>query len=120
MITLPSLLLVSAAVLLGVYLGIFYLRGVRSGLALRGAHILMGLGGVEQVAILIRGTPSGVVMSGSLVRVALGLFAVAIFAGFTAPILAQRSRRSGEVMLAAHAGLGVAGFALLLFWISGL
>jgi hypothetical protein len=120
MVTLPSLILVSAAVLLGIYLGILYLRRIRPRLAVLGAHILMGLGGVEQVAILIRGAPSGVVLSGSLVRMALGLFAAAIFAGFTAPILAQRSRRNGEVMLAAHAGLGFAGFALLLFWISGL
>lgn len=118
MVTLPSFFLVSAAVLLGIYLGVFYLRRIRSGLALRGAHILMGLGGVEQVAILIRGAPSGEMMSDSLVRMALGLFAGAIFAGFTAPILAQRSRRNGEVMLAAHAGLGLAGFALFLYWIS--
>ncbi len=119
MIALPSLLLVTGAVLLGIYLGIYYLRGVRPKRLLLGAHILMGLGGVEQVALLIHGAPSGAMASESLVKAAGGLFAFSIFAGFTAPLLAQSTRRqNGEIMLAAHAGLGLAGFVLLLIFVS--
>ncbi len=121
MIALPSLLLVTGAVLLGIYLGIFYLRRVRPKRILLGAHILMGLGGVEQLALLIHGTPNGAMASESFVKAAAGLFALSIFAGFTAPILAQSSRRqNGEIMLAAHAGLGIAGFVLFLVWLSNM
>jgi len=121
MITLPSLILVTGAVLLGIYLGIFYLRGVRPRRILLGAHILMGIGGVEQMALLIHGAPSGAMESGSLVKAAAGLFALAIFSGFTAPLLAQSTRRqNGELMLAAHAGLGIAGFVLFLAWVSNI
>ncbi len=119
MVTLPSLLLVTGAVLLGIYLGIFYLRGVRPKRILLGAHILMGMGGVEQLALLIHGTPTGVMASDSLLKAAAGLFALTIFSGFVAPLLAQsRGRRNGEFMLALHAGLGIAGFVLFLFWVS--
>ena len=121
MITLPSLLLVTGAVLLGIYLGIFYLRGVRPKRILLGAHILMGMGGVEQLVLLIHGAPSGVITSDSLAKTAAGLFAFAIFSGFTAPLLAQSAgRKTGEFMLATHAGVGIAGFVLLLVWISNL
>ena len=107
--------------MLGIYLGIFYLRGVRPKRILLGAHILMGMGGVEQLALLIHGAPSGVMASETLVKAATGLFALAIFSGFTAPLIAQSTRRqNGEIMLAAHAGLGIAGFVLFLAWISNM
>jgi hypothetical protein len=121
MVALPSLLLVTGAVLLGIYLGIFYLRGVRPKRILLGAHILMGMGAVEQLALLIHGAPSGAMASESLVKAATGLFALAIFSGLTAPLIAQSTRRqNGEIMLAAHAGLGIAGFVVYLAWISNI
>jgi hypothetical protein len=119
MITIPVLLLITSAVLLGIYLGVFYLRGVRPIRILLGAHILMGMGGLEQLALLIHGAPSGVILrAGSFGAAAGGFFAFAMLSGFTAPLLGQRSRRNGEIMLAAHATAGVVGFALLLAWIS--
>ncbi len=119
MITIPVLLLVTSAVLLGVYLGIFYLRRVRPRRILLDAHILMGMGGLEQLALLIYGAPSGVIMrAGSLGTTAAGLFALAMLSGFTAPLLGQQSRRNGEIMLATHATAGIAGFVFLLAWVS--
>ncbi len=119
MIILPALLLVSFAVAVGVYLGLLYLRRVRPIKAWLGAHILVGMGGVEQVAILIHGAPSGVMLkAGSFGTAALGFFGLAMLSGFTAPLLGQRSRRNGEFMLATHALAGTAGFVLLLIWIS--
>jgi hypothetical protein len=119
MIALPALLLVTVAVALGIYLGVLYLRRVRPQKLLLGAHILLGMGGLEQVAILIHGAPSGVIIrAGSFGTAALGLFALAMLSGLTAPLLGQKSRRNGEFMLATHAFVGAVGFALLLAWIA--
>ncbi|MFZ1109480.1 MAG: hypothetical protein WAN43_14205 [Rhodomicrobium sp.] len=119
MIAIPALLMITVAVTIGVYLGLLYLRRVRPRKILLGAHILLGMGGLEQVAILIRGAPSGVILkAGSFGTAAAGLFALAMLSGFSAPLLGQRSRRNGEFMLATHAFVGIAGFVLLLFWVS--
>jgi hypothetical protein len=82
--------------LLGIYLGIFYLRGVRPERVLLGAHILLGLGGVEQLALLIHGAPSGAMTSESFSKAAAGLFALSIFSGFTAPQLPNRGDAKTE------------------------
>jgi hypothetical protein len=119
MIAIPALLLITVAVTIGVYLGLLYLRGVRPVKIVLGAHILLGMGGLEQLAILIRGTPSGANLNvGSFGTAAAGLFALALLSGFIAPLLGQRSRRKGEFMLATHALTGAAGFVLFLIWIS--
>ncbi len=67
MIALPSLFLMSGAVAIGIYLGILYLRRERPRRLLLGGHILMGMGGLEQVALLIHGSPSGVIGESRLV-----------------------------------------------------
>ena len=119
MIALPSLLLVTGAVLLGVYLGVLYLKGVRPKRVLLGGHVLMGIGGVEQVALLIHGTPSGALETANLLKAAAGLFAFAIFSGLTAPLIAQSTgRQKGEIMLATHAAVGILGFGLFITWIA--
>jgi hypothetical protein len=119
MIVLPALLLMAVAVVLGVYLGLLYLRRTRPKKIFLGAHILLGMGGLEQVAILIHGAPSGVILkAGAYGTLALGMFALAMFSGFVAPLLGQKSRRNGEFMLATHALVGAAGFVFLLVWVS--
>ena len=119
MIALPSLLLVTGAVLIGIYLGILYLKGVRPKRILLGGHILMGIGGVEQTALLIHGTPSGAMETATFLKAAAGLFAFAIFTGLTAPLIAQsKGRQNGEIMLATHAAVGIVGFALFVAWIA--
>jgi hypothetical protein len=120
MIAIPAFLLITLAVGIGVYLGLLYLRGVRPIKIVLGAHILLGMGGLEQLAIFIRGgAPSGATVNvGSFGTAAAALFALAMLSGFIAPLLGQRSRRSGEFMLATHAFTGVAGFVLLLIWIT--
>ena len=119
MITAPSLLLVTGAVLIGIYLGVLYLKGVRPQRILLGGHVIMGIGGVEQVALLIRGTPSGALETAPLLKAAAGLLAFAIFSGLTAPLIAQsKGRKNGEIMLAAHAAVGIVGFAVFAAWIA--
>jgi hypothetical protein len=122
MIAIPALLLITVAVTIGLYLGLLYLRGVRPRRILLGAHILLGMGGLEQLAIFIRGsTPSGATVNvGSFGTAAAELFALAMLSGFIAPLLGQHSRRNGEYMLAAHAFTGAAGFVLFLIWISNI
>lgn len=119
MIAIPAVLIITTGVAIGVYLGLLYLRGVRPRKIVLGAHILLGMGGLEQLAILMRGAPSGAALNvGSFGTGAAALFALALLSGFTAPLLGQRSRRNGEFMLATHALTGAAGFVLLLVWIS--
>jgi hypothetical protein len=121
MIAIPALLLTSVAVAVGVYLGLLYLRRVRPIKAWLGAHILLGMAGIEQVAILTRGAPNGEIFkAGEYGTAALACFGLAMFSGFTAPLLGQKSRRNGEMMLATHAGAGIAGFVLLLLWLANL
>jgi hypothetical protein len=122
MIAIPALLLITVAVAIGVYLGLLYLRRERPRRIVLGAHILLGIGGLEQLAIFLRGaTPSGATVNvGSSGTAAAALFALAMLSGLIAPLLGQKSRRNGEFMLATHALAGAAGFVLLLIWVSNL
>jgi len=120
-----SVLLAAGATLtvaagLGLYLGLLYLRRVRRPVLI-GIHLLLGAAGLEQVAVMLRGTPNGdVVPAGTLVSVAAGALAAAMFSGLTAPVIGSRSRRNGEAMLVVHVTVGLVGFILFLVWVAGL
>ena len=53
----PALVLLSAAMCLGVIMGIQYLRRVRSKPVMIGVHLLLGAGGLEVLAMMLRGAP---------------------------------------------------------------
>ncbi|MFT4078690.1 hypothetical protein [Rhodomicrobium lacus] len=111
------LTITTAAAALGVYLFALFLKRRRPAKLVLGAHILLGMAGLEQVAILIRGAaPSGTAAVGQFGTAAAGLFALSLFSGFVAPIVAQRSKQGGVALLYSHVGLGLAGFASLLIW----
>jgi hypothetical protein len=113
----PVLILVSAAVLLGLYLGLLFLRGERRQ-GLIALHLLLGFGGLESFIMLLHGTPDGAAAQpGSYGMVAAALFGGAGFIGFTAPLL-RRSPIAANMMLAAHVGVGALGFALFLAWVA--
>jgi len=102
---------------LGLYLFALFLKRQRPAKLVLGAHMLLGMAGLEQVAILIRGAaPSGTIAAGQFGTAAAGLFALSLFSGFVAPIVAQRSRRGGVGLLYTHVALGLAGFVSLLVW----
>jgi hypothetical protein len=116
----PIGLIITAAVALGIYLGLLYLRGERR-VTLIGVHVLLGIGGLEGLVILIQGTPSGESLhAGSWGRTALALFAGSVLTGLLAPLIGKRVKRNGETMLVVHAGVGLAGFLAFLTWANAL
>ncbi|MGX7742537.1 hypothetical protein [Rhodopseudomonas parapalustris] len=119
MTTAPVLVILGLATALGLYLGLLYLRGERKQ-GLVALHLLLGFGGLETLVMLLHGTPDGAQAAGniSLGKVAVGMFAVSAFSGFIAA-LARRSPVAANVVLGTHITVGLAGFALLLAWVSG-
>jgi hypothetical protein len=115
---LPIVLVITAGVALGLYLGWRFLRRERGRPAAIGAHVILGVIGLEGVAMLIMGTPDGGdPATGRLVRMA-GLFLVfAVMTGFAAPLLSRkRPRRFGLAAVGVHAVVAATGYALLIAW----
>jgi len=114
MMLLPPLLILSASAVLGIFLGLFYLRGVRKP-ALIGFHFLLGAAAMETTAVVLHGAPNGEAANGgSLGSVVLGLLAAALLTGLGAALLHER--RLSEMVLVSHAGIGLVAFALVCFW----
>ncbi len=117
MTAIPVIVLLSAATALGIYLLLLYFRGVRKPV-LVGFHLLLGVGGLEQMAILLHGAPNGEPARGGPLPLAAGLIAVSLIAALTGALVARTSRRTAEAFLAAHITLGSAGLLVLLGWVS--
>jgi hypothetical protein len=101
---------------LGVLLGVNYLRGVRKPVMI-GFHLILGIGGLEQFAEVLGGAPNGVALAaGTYGNAAALVFVASIFTGLGAALLARYSRRRAEMVLISHVGIGAAGFVLLLLW----
>lgn len=82
-----------------------------------GLHLLLGAGGVEVIAMLLRGTPDGTVMpAGAIGRAAAGLLAFALCSGLLVPLVGRRSRTTMIFALVAHVTASAAGFVLCLVW----
>ena len=83
----PILLVITVGAALGIYLAWRVLRGERGRPAVIGAHVILGVIGLEGVAMLIMGAPNGAdPATGQLVRSA-GLFLVlAVMSGFATPV----------------------------------
>ena len=117
--TIAAAALVTAAVGMGLYLGLLYLRRVRRPV-LVGAHLLLGAAGLEATAMLLRGTPDGTVTpAGTFGIVAAATLATTMISGLAAPLVAKRSRRNSNIALGIHASVGVTGFVLFLAWLAG-
>lgn len=120
MTVLPVLALLTASLLLGLYLILLYLRGERKP-AIIGFHLLLGMGGLETLVMLLRGTPAGVAeATGQFGVAAAALFGIAMFTGLTGAMIARRSVMSANIVIATHASIGAAGFILFLAWIANL
>jgi hypothetical protein len=117
---LPVAILLIAASVLGVVLGLRHLRGARRPPVMIGAHLLLGAGGLELFAMLLRGTPSGTILSaGTFGWVAAALLAVSMFAGVSAALF-RRSPRVAQIVLVTHAALGGVGVLLFFAWVATL
>ena len=114
---LPPILLLVAAVALGVLLGLQYLRRVRSKPTLIGLHLLLGAGSLEAVAMLLHGAPDGAVTPAiAILQAAAGLLAFALFSGLLAPMIGRRSRATMNIALLVHVATASTGFALCVWW----
>jgi hypothetical protein len=111
--------LLTAAVGLGLYLGLLHLRRVRKPVVI-GAHLLLGVAGLETTVVMLRGAPDGITFAGSFGVVAAALLALALVFGFSTPLLGKRSRRTANILLATHAGIGVTAFVMFLAWLASL
>ena len=119
MTVIPVLILLSAAVVLGIVLGLQYLRRERSKPALIGFHLLLGAGGLEVLAMLLHGTPDRRILpSGGQLTAAAALVMAAMFSGLIAPMIGRQSRRTMNVALVIHTLIGLTSVVLLLAWVA--
>jgi hypothetical protein len=120
MIAIPPILFLTAAAGSGLVLGWLYLRRKRKPVLI-GLHLLLGAGGLETMIILLRGPPNGDASpTGAFGSVASGLLALAMFSGLTAPLFGKQSRKTANILVATHAGVGIAGFVFFVAWVSNL
>jgi tryptophan-rich sensory protein len=111
MTKLPVALLLTAAVALGLTLGVLYLRGVRKP-GLVAVHVLLGLAALETMMLVVRSTRA----STTAAMVAAGFLAWSAFSGLIRPMIADRNKRHGEGLLITHAAAGLTGFVVFLIW----
>lgn len=113
----PAIAVFGTTVCIGMYMGWQYLMGVRNDRILIGVHLVLGVVGLEVVAILIRRAFDGAdVSGGNWGRAAALALAAALLSGLLVPLLAPRFPRSITPGLVVHGLIGMAGFALLLAW----
>jgi hypothetical protein len=94
-----------------------YLKGIRKP-GLIAAHLLLGAAALEQVAMLLRGSPSGGEWPNeSLVKTAGLLLAIGMGLGFATPLV-RHSRQTMNTVLVGHIGAAAAGFVLFLAWLA--
>ncbi len=120
MTVLPVLGMLTASLLLGLYLVLAFLRRERKPVLI-GFHLLLGMGGLELLIMLMRGTPAGAAENtGQLGIAAAALFGIAMFTGLTGAMIARRSAMSANIVVATHSSLGAAGFILFLLWLANM
>lgn len=120
MVVLPAVVVFGTTVAIGLYMGLRYLRGIRNKPALVAVHLLLGVAGLEVLALLLRGAPDGqVAPSGMLGPFAALTMAGALLTGLLVPIIAKPRPEVIGLALAAHAAVGMAGFLALMLWLIG-
>jgi len=114
---LPAALLLTVAAVLGVWLGVLYLRRVRRP-ALIGVHLLLGAASLQVTLMMLRGMPNGDSAPATAIGLgAAGCLAAAMFSGLLAPLVGRGSRRAANLAVATHASAGLGGFLLFMAWI---
>ena len=118
MTTAPVIICMAATVLLGAVIGVLFLMRARRPVLI-GVHVLLGVLGLEQMAMLVQGTPSGLVLASSEVSTwALGTLAAAMFTGLVAPLFGREMPRAANATLMSHVFIGALGFVLFLSWVT--
>lgn len=107
----PIVMLLSAGVALGLYMGLNYLKGARNKPVLIGAHVLLGFASFEPMAIALSRT-------GQNGTFALGGLVLAFASGALTPMIAKHSKSATSWALGCHAAIAAIAFAyiLVLVW----
>ncbi len=116
----PVVLLVTAATALGAYLLLLWFRKARRPVLI-GFHVLLGLGAAETLIVFLH--TSGLDEESPARRLALvagGFLAAAIASGFSAPLFGRSYRGTANSLLAMHVASGLAGFLVVLAFVSRL
>ena len=80
-------------------------------------HGILGLGGLGALLLLLQGPRRGDAMGvGDFGTAAAVLFAAAVVAGVTVPLLIRRFPRGAGLTIAVHASLAITGYVLFLAW----
>ncbi len=117
MIAIPILLLITATVGVGLYMGLRYLRRQRNRPTIIGLHFLLGAFSLEPMVVTMRGGLGHPAEKLSPLAIAAAVFvALALFSGVTAVMIGRQSRQTANIALASHAGLAAAAFALVMTW----
>ena len=115
----PLLLCLSASIGLGLWLGWQFFRRLNGNPIHIGFHLILGVIGLEAVAMLMHGTPDGTsTPAGTYGKVAALVLALTIITGFATSIVMRRWSRNGTgSVLVAHGVLGGIGFLMFLAWV---
>jgi hypothetical protein len=114
MTTAPILLLYAATAGLGGYILLLWFRQARRPVLI-GFHLILGAASLETLFVFLRN--SGLDSHGSASRLGMiagGFMAIAMFSGFTAPLLGKNYRTAANSLLATHVCSGIAGFLIVL------
>ena len=115
-----ELVILTAASVVGVWLGVNYLRRQRMRPGMIGAHFLLGAASLEVMVMTIHGGPAlQKTAPGAIGVAALTATGLAMASGLLAGLIARRSRKTADSTLATHAVFGAAGVVLFLIWIFG-
>lgn len=116
--TWPAVLVFGTTVMIGGYLGWQFLLGEKRKQMLVAIHLLLGVAGLEVVALMLHGAPDGSVTDGAWLGKAAGLvLAGALLSGFMVPLIARPKPSTAVWMIGLHASIGTAGFLALILWI---
>jgi hypothetical protein len=118
-----TVVLLSAAVTLGVVVALWHMRGSdstgRPPWLVGVVHGVLGVAGLGALVLVLQGPRRGDAMGvGSFGTTAAVLFTAAVAAGLAVPVMTRRWPHAGAVAIAVHAGLAITAYVLFLAWSS--
>jgi hypothetical protein len=120
MTTAPIVLLYLAAGALGAYMLLLWFRQARR-LELIGFHLILGAAALETMFAFLRNSDLDVNgRAHGFGTAAIAFMSLALLSGFCAPLLRKQPKEVSNALLATHVCSGVAGFLVVLAFVSAL
>ena len=114
MTVLPSVLLLSFTVAIGLFMGLRRLRGVPNTPVMIGVHFLLGAAVLEVLAAGLHSTPGGISAGGGFGTWTLLFAGLALFSGIAGALMRQQASPARRSLLAVHAAVAVTALVLAL------